>query len=297
MNWDDIRLALSIARGGSLSRAAIALDINQSTVGRRLNALEASLGVTLFLRSKNGLRLTDMGEVFIANAAEIERQAEGLSDALKSPEQQAAGILRVLGNQWVINRLIKSGLGELLERYPSLQIRTIAGRPETSLWRGEPGVGLWFETQPVDGSFQITLGAIPYAVYRKKGCDGGRWVSFFDERNPGNQASVRVIGSGGGNARTRLTALDAETLLEAVAAGMGNGLLPVCLAEGDDRLEQVSSTEQPFQRILFCHIHPDTVGSPRVQAFMTWIRARFDVAFRPREPELGTVPVPGYSRQ
>ncbi len=289
MDWDDIRLALAIARHGSLSRAALALDVNQSTVGRRLNALEAGLGVTLFLRSKHGLALTDLGEIFVAKAGEIERQAEGLKEVLNSKDSKAAGVFRLAGNQWMINHLIRSGIADLLAEFPALELRTIAGRPETSLWRGDPGVGLWFDTLPIDGAFQIKLGSIPYAVYRKKGSDNRGWVTFFDEKNPANMASSHLLRMSGENANIRLAALDAETLRDAIASGIGSGLIPVCLADDDVRLERVFEIESVFERVLYCHIHPDTVGSVRVQTFLTWLRANFDSVFRKGEKSAGSL--------
>lgn len=287
MDWDDIRLALEIARNGSLSRAAIALDVNQSTVGRRLTALEAGLGVTLFLRSKHGLVLTGLGEVFVAKAAEIERQAEGLKEALSTNDNKAAGVFRLVGNQWMINHLLRSGIADLLVENPSLELRTIAGRPETSLWRGDPGVGLWFDTQPIDGAFQIKLGSIPYAVYRKKGLDTGGWVTFFDERNPGNMANSHLLRMSEGTGNIRLSALDAETLRDAIASGIGSGLLPICLVDDDAGLECVFEIESVFERVLYCHIHPDTIGSVRVQTFLTWLRANFDSVFRNGRKSIG----------
>ena len=50
MNWDDLKIALAIARAGSMSRAADLLGMDQSTVGRRLAALEAALG-EVFIRA------------------------------------------------------------------------------------------------------------------------------------------------------------------------------------------------------------------------------------------------------
>jgi hypothetical protein len=48
MHWDNIRIFLSVARAGQFSAAALQLRIDNGTVGRRINALEKSLGVRLF---------------------------------------------------------------------------------------------------------------------------------------------------------------------------------------------------------------------------------------------------------
>ncbi len=48
MHWDDLRYALAVARGRTLSAAAERLGVSHTTVSRRLRALEERLGVTLF---------------------------------------------------------------------------------------------------------------------------------------------------------------------------------------------------------------------------------------------------------
>ncbi|MEQ8366301.1 MAG: LysR family transcriptional regulator, partial [Roseicyclus sp.] len=70
MDWNDIRVSLAIARAGSLNQAALLLGMDQSTVSRRLTALEAKLGTTLFQRSSHGVLPTEAGSVFVAKAIE-----------------------------------------------------------------------------------------------------------------------------------------------------------------------------------------------------------------------------------
>jgi DNA-binding transcriptional LysR family regulator len=54
LDWDDLRFFLALVRHGSLSAAAKELHVAQSTVGRRLASLEASLGVRLLNRTPDG---------------------------------------------------------------------------------------------------------------------------------------------------------------------------------------------------------------------------------------------------
>ena len=57
MEWSDVRIFLAIAREGSLGAAARAVGQTQPTMGRRLRALEASVGQTLFQRTADGFVL------------------------------------------------------------------------------------------------------------------------------------------------------------------------------------------------------------------------------------------------
>ena len=49
INWDDLRYCLAVAREGSVTAAARKLEVNHTTVSRRISALEQELNVTLFL--------------------------------------------------------------------------------------------------------------------------------------------------------------------------------------------------------------------------------------------------------
>ncbi len=76
--WDDLRLFLAVARAGSLAGAARALGVNHSTVFRRINAFEDSIGVRVFERLPSGYALTVAGEEMRATAERVEREIDRL---------------------------------------------------------------------------------------------------------------------------------------------------------------------------------------------------------------------------
>ena len=62
MDWNDYQAFLAIARTGQISRAAIVMGVDPTTLGRRLRRLEAQLGTSLFEQTRNGQVLTEAGE-------------------------------------------------------------------------------------------------------------------------------------------------------------------------------------------------------------------------------------------
>ncbi|HEY9218466.1 MAG TPA: LysR family transcriptional regulator, partial [Phenylobacterium sp.] len=75
-DWNDLRVLLAVARNGSTLAASKVLKVNQTTVARRLEALEQDLGLKLFERGQSGSRLTEAGSDLIAEAERVERAAE-----------------------------------------------------------------------------------------------------------------------------------------------------------------------------------------------------------------------------
>ena len=67
--WTDLRFFLELARAGTLSGASRRLEVEHTTVARRIDRLEHQLGNTLFDRSREGYELTEMGRALLPHAA------------------------------------------------------------------------------------------------------------------------------------------------------------------------------------------------------------------------------------
>src|ERR1700743_1939009 len=83
-DWDDVRFFLAVAKTGSFSAAANQLNTKQTTVGRRIQALERRLGAKLFDRHRHGMEVTPaargvlvQAESMLSHATSIERHLAG----------------------------------------------------------------------------------------------------------------------------------------------------------------------------------------------------------------------------
>jgi DNA-binding transcriptional LysR family regulator len=283
MSWDDLKVLLAVSRSGSLTGAATLLGMDQSTAGRRLAALEAELGAILFVRSKSGLAPTDAGQAAISRAAEMEARAQRLAEEVATADQGPAGLVRLVGNAWTLARLVERALPALLADHPGIEVRTIGGPYRRSLARGEAALALWFEMPPSEAEFAIRLGDVPYAIYAPRDADPATlgWVSFWDDEAP-RRAPSRWMEKARRSADTlRLTATDSSVLLGGIRAGIGKGLLPMCLAEGDPAIRRVTQGPPDLVRALHLHAHPDTVQLSRIQVTMAWLRESFAQVFMP----------------
>ncbi len=279
-SWDDLRVALAIGRAGSLTRAALALGMDQSTAGRRLTELEARLGCALFERSRSGLTPTAAGTLAIRRAAEMERRAQNLSDEVITEHRAAEGSVRLLGNSWTLSLLISRALPQLTQAHPGLTIRFVSFVPEVQR-EGEPSLSLWFETKPRPPEFSIVLGNVPFAVFESEANPppSGAWVALVDEDAPRQHlfrppANLRTDGD-----RVVHTANDAGLAGRMVQAGLGRCLLPICRGNHLNGLRRVTDTEFDAVQQLKLHLHPDTVQMNRVQTVIRWLREVFPETF------------------
>ena len=113
---------LAVARGGSITAAASTINLAQSSVTKRIAALEVELGIPLFHRDRRGMSLTEAGEVFLARAERIEHEYRyGLEEIAVI---SAAGLSELkVGAGPVFHLNWVAGLfANLTERYPDLKL-------------------------------------------------------------------------------------------------------------------------------------------------------------------------------
>src|ERR1700712_5935512 len=100
MDWGDVRIFLAIARTGSLGAAAKQTGQTQPTMGRRLRALEAAVGQTLFQRTGEGFVLTGEGASVLGHAERVEEEVLAFQRQLAGQEAQLRGLLRLSSSDW-----------------------------------------------------------------------------------------------------------------------------------------------------------------------------------------------------
>ena len=97
--WDELRTFFEVARDGSLSGAARRLGLTQPTVGRRIDALEKGLGVTLFTRSPRGLTPTAAALALAPHGQAMEAAAAALARRAASEASADRGVVRVTASE------------------------------------------------------------------------------------------------------------------------------------------------------------------------------------------------------
>ena len=106
IDWSDLKLFLSVARGHGLSAAARATGISPATLGRAMLRLERWAGVALFVRRTQGYALTAAGHRLFEQAVEAERQMDVI-ERWRSGRAERAQV-RVSAGTWVAQLLVQN---------------------------------------------------------------------------------------------------------------------------------------------------------------------------------------------
>jgi DNA-binding transcriptional LysR family regulator len=274
-DWNDARYFLAIARGKSLSAAGRSLHVQQSTVGRRLAALESSLGARLFDRTPGGYLPTQAGEALLAHAERMEDEALSAERVLLGREGRIAGVVRLTAPQAFGNDFVTPLLARLRNEQPEILVELVADNANLSLTKREADLALRFGRPRQPLLVVRRLGAVATGIYgsreylarrgRPRGSDLAghdfidyddtylqkETISWYRQCTRGGRCTFRVNGSYG--------------ILAAVKAGMGVGPLPCWLADQTDGLERVLPAAVRLDE-LWVVMHRDLRHVARVRA-------------------------------
>lgn len=292
-DWDDLRTFLAIARAGSLAGAARALGVNHSTVFRRLNALEADLGVRLFERLPGGYALTAAGEEMRASAERIEEEMLGLARRVVGRDVRLTGTLRVTTTDTLAQGLLGPHLAAFRAAYPGIVVELITANTFFDLSRREADVALRPSRHPDAGMVGRRLAQIAVAVYGgRRYLEAAGWPGDTSElaghalisgdETLSHLPAVRWLAERAPDGAVALRCNSWLTQLAAARAGIGLAALPCFLGDAWPDLVRVLPPDPAAASELWLLTHPDLRRTARVRAFMDRIAA----ALRAERPRL-----------
>lgn len=281
VDWDDFKVFLSVARAGSLSSAARLLQVDQSTMSRRLAALEASAGARLFDRTPAGYLLTTAGEAVHGRVEELETQALGIERELLGQDRRPAGQVRLAASDSFAAWFLIPRMAALHKLYPRIRLELVTGNQPVNLARREADVSLRLSKPKEPNLIARRLGPAAWAVYASSGYlarNGkpsprgrlrGHRVIGLDPELQGT-VGARWLAKQGTLAEVPLTCNSLLSLAAAVVAGLGLSPLPCVFGDREPELER-ALPGVIGRHDLWLVVHPDVRSSARVRAVMDYL--------------------------
>jgi DNA-binding transcriptional LysR family regulator len=284
-DWSDLRFFLEVARTGTLAAAGRNLGVDNTTVGRRLSALERDLGAKLFARTPDGLALTAAGEAMRAAALEMEQAIlRGEQQALGA-DRTLAGPVRVATTDVLGVFVVVPALRALRERHPQIRIELLTGPGQLDIARREADVALRYSRPDRGELVARRAGTIAYAGYASNAYLAGHGRPEPGSGFTGHDVIVyssairrwRLDQIGGEpirDARIVLRTNSTNVLLQAIRSGLGIGPLPCFLARSDRDLARVLPAAPAEVDELWLVVHADVQRTARVRAVIEAMQAR-----------------------
>ena len=133
MTLKQLEYFLEIARMGSVSKAAEALNISQPPLSLQLKSLEEELNTTLFIRSKQGLKITPEGLLLQSRAEAILELIDEAKSDIQEKTGNAETVIRIGTISSVNNQFLPDRIAGFKESYPKVRFQVFESGTDSVL--------------------------------------------------------------------------------------------------------------------------------------------------------------------
>lgn len=280
-DWDDLRIFLALVRKGSVRAAAESLDVDNSTVSRRIRAFEQKLGVRLFERLPTGYTPTSAGEDMLDSAQQIEEEILALERRLLGQDTRLTGELRVTMPDLLAMKLLMPDLATFTQTYPGIGLEINVSYEHLDLTKREADVAIRLTDnvpehlvgrrllQQATAAYASTTYLAQHNLADAPADDLASltWLGWDDQMThpkwvkESNFPTVPV--------RHRLN--NAVLQLEAVKGGIGIGILPCFIGDQESSLRRLPPGRPKLGKHIWLLTHPDLSNTTRVQTFLDFM--------------------------
>lgn len=289
MNWDDLRFFLEVSRTGRLVTAARRLEVDHTTVSRRITALETALGTPLFERAPTGYTMTEAGKKLLPHAEDMETACIGVqrqADDQGRRGEDLSGVVRVGATEGYGTVMLAPQLSRLVAQHPRLVIDLLAVPRVVNLSRREADIVITLE-RPTRGPFIVQkltdyalclYGAKSYLaahppIRNREDLDHHMFIGYVDDLLFSQELHYLDELCRPDRIGLRSTSILAQH--RAIVAGAGIGVLPAFIASQDTSLQRILPAKA-MQRTFWMSMPVEIKHLARMQATWRFIKAAAD---------------------
>ncbi len=229
---------------GNFTRAAEKLHITQSALSQRIKNLEESLGVTLLIREKKGIRPTEFGERLVQYCSAKYAAEDELVSSVKAPHSKLlSGIVRIGAFSSAARSFVLPALSDLLLAHPQIQLRLVVQELynlEPLLRSGEIDFLMTTRILQRQGILHRKLGVETNVQVQKRGYQGRDVFLDHDEEDTTTLDYFKQKDRG---KIQRQYLDDIYGIIDGVRLGLGKAVVPKHLIDGMPDIEIVNPSK------------------------------------------------------
>jgi DNA-binding transcriptional LysR family regulator len=276
-DWNDLKYFLALSRQGKLVRAAVRLQVDHTTVSRRIAALEKQLDVRLFDKSPNGYQLTDAGLRLLPLAEQIETRSNRLYREIAGKDARLSGTVRVATPEALGSQVIARHITEFKQQHPDIEIELVAETRRMSLSKREADIAISFSRPDSGRLIAWKLCDYRLRLFASRDYLAGYpaitsiddlahhdFVSYIEDLI--EMPELRFFDNTIKNAHVVFRSTNVSAQFNAILEGLGLGLVHCFMAQRENRLQVVLPGQVSVERTYWLVVHEDLRHVARVDA-------------------------------
>jgi DNA-binding transcriptional LysR family regulator len=280
-DWDDLRYFLAVARRRSMRAAAKTLGVNQTTVRRRLEALERDVGQALIKPCIGGFVLTSQGQNLLSVARQMEVAAGDVQRRIAALGNSAHGQVRVASPVALCQRIVRSGfVDRFTAANPGITVEMVLSQHLVDVANGEADVEIRGGAAGDTPLVVKKVAELPWAIFASKA-----FIKHHGRPSaPEEIANYNIIllddiaqlpaavwlRSHASKAKIVARCDNIASVYRSVKAGTGLAPLPIAYASKDSDLVRVMGPLSAMNYPIYLVVHKDMCKVRRVKAFLTY---------------------------
>ena len=277
-DWDDLRFFLAVSVRGSISAAARELKTSHSTVLRRIESLERSLGVRVLERLPEGYALTSAGEQLRNCLRGVQDQIERAQRRLAGLDAEMSGTIRVTTTDTLLHGVLAPMLAKFSALHPHIQLQLVVSNAFMSLTRREADIAIRPSSTPPQNLIGRKAGRIQTALYAQRDYWRGHandsfhrhaWVVADDSL--AHLAQARWVRANVPTDRIVATADSLVGMARLVRTGIGIGMLLTLLGDADPDLTRIADPVADLDTNVWILMHADLKHVARMSVFASFM--------------------------
>jgi DNA-binding transcriptional LysR family regulator len=277
IDWNDLRYVLVLAQHQTMVAAAEALRVHQTTISRRILALEERLQIRLFDRIDGRFAPTSRGMAVVRRAHDMDSVRQALEGDLTHNPAQGRPVVRVSVIQTFVTGFLARHLAAFPKEHPNIQLELICENRTSVLEHREADIAIRY-VKPARGQPMVRkIGMLGSAAYAHKSLLGGDrdwrrvlpWIGFAQvaDRWP----EFQWIEANVPPERVSMTVNGGPAYTELVARGYGAGLLTCVEGDAQANLVRLSGPTPMIVREVWLLVLPELRRNATVRKVLEWI--------------------------
>lgn len=281
LNWDDLKYFLAVARTGTLRGGADSIQVNHTTLTRRLSVMEDRVGSRLFDRSKQGLVLTQLGEDLVPHAERVEAEMTAASRVIVGRDAQPAGTVYITLPHGLAMTSLMDDFTAFAELYPDITLSMNFTNDIRDLTRREADVSLRVASEVMDdvvGRKLVQMSQAAYCTrhYAERITDNeGEGLHLIGWHEPEEAITANwVKDSYYPKATLKHRVSELVPLITLAASGLGMAYLACNLGDRHPNLVRAPFQKPLPYRSIWLLLHRDLRNTARVRLFVDFLADR-----------------------
>ncbi|GGX57788.1 LysR family transcriptional regulator [Saccharospirillum salsuginis] len=275
LDWNDLKVLVAVAEQGNLKQAALELDVNPSTVWRKIQALEQRLGSQLLVGDRGGYSVTDNGQAVIDHARKMAAHAEAIQTQACATHFVVRGLIRVTAPGNLAWHVLPPLLKAFRERHPEVSFDLREDVAMVDVGRQEADIALRGSREAPDDTIAHFLRPIRWCVCGTPELAGADsltleevvqrpLIGFTGTDNP----AKRWLNRHARQANTPVHCNSVQAAYRCALEGIGLAILP---ENHQWNLSCVYTLPSEYDSGLWILTHPEMRNAARIRAFWDFL--------------------------